>query len=70
MQNRTASERAFLKIHELMESGIEPSVAIEFVKSDLRSLFDNATDYIDCVEWIIEQLERRRNGSKFDGKDF
>lgn len=70
MQNRTASERAFLKIHELMESGIEPSVAIEFVKSDLKSLFGNKKEYLDCIEWIIEQLERRRNGSKFDGEDF
>lgn len=67
---RTTSEKAFLKLEELIESGIEPAVAIEFVKSDLKGLFASDADYIDTVEWIIKQLQRRRSGEDFDDDDF
>jgi len=67
---RTQSEKAFLKIEELIDSGIEPSVAIECVKSDLKRIFSNDADYIDTVEWIIKQLQRRQTGEGFDDSDF
>lgn len=66
---RTQSEKAFLKLEELIDSGIEPSVAIEFVKSDLKSVFEREAEYMDAVEWIIKQVQRRRSGEDFDDDD-
>lgn len=70
VEPRTRSESAFLKIAELIDSGIEPSVAIEFVKSDLKTVFRDDADYLDAVEWIIKQVSRRQSGEDFDEFDF
>lgn len=65
----TALEKALLKIKDLMARGFDPAVAIECVKPELKVVFTES-EYIDAVEWIIEQMEKRRTGEIVDGEVF